>query len=257
MSMPLAERAPKYATNLRLRPARAGGLGMVATVLLGITGVLDVLVAVSDAQYRSDLSEMSAAAGTSPIRAHAYLSHIDTGFHRTTQFLYALAITLTTVAFLLWFRRVRANAEVMAPGLHRRSPGWAIGGWFAPVGNLWIPKQTIDDIVESTDPASGPRRLVNAWWAAWIVVIALTTVSSFYKEWAADEASFTRYADTGDVYGKLRDGTLDVQGWAQALQTSAILDIVTDLATAGAAVFAILTIRELSRIQDTRLGLNR
>ena len=47
--------------------------------------------------------------------------------------------------FVVWFYRARVNAEGRG-WPQRRSPGWAIAAWFAPVANLWIPFQIMADI---------------------------------------------------------------------------------------------------------------
>lgn len=262
MSTPLAARAPRYATDPQLRPTRVGGLGQIVCVLLALTGLLELLQAYADVRYRSDLGGMYAAAGNSPSHAHAYLGDINAGLHATAQLLYGLAATATCITFLLWFRRVRANAETLAPGLHRRSPGWAVGGWFIPAANFWIPKQAADDIVEATDPASRSQRLVNVWWTAWVVSVALNTVAALYGSSGSDEASFTKYPDindpnVGDALDAYRQSTLDVRGWSHALQTAATLEIVGALAVAAAAVVAILVVRSITEAQDTRLNLSR
>ncbi len=50
----------------------------------------------------------------------------------------------TGIVFIVWFHRLRKNAEVWAGDLQSRKPGWAIGGWL-------IPRQPVD-------PAGDRRR---------------------------------------------------------------------------------------------------
>ncbi|MFB7833740.1 DUF4328 domain-containing protein [Streptomyces sp. NPDC056056] len=72
------------------------------------------------------------------------------------------------VAFIVWFFRVRANAEVLAPGSHRYPVGFAIGAWAIPLAMWWLPRRIALDIHR----AGGPPRdawLINAWWFVWLL----------------------------------------------------------------------------------------
>ncbi|MEU4497552.1 DUF4328 domain-containing protein [Streptomyces sp. NPDC023998] len=81
----------------------------------------------------------------------------------------------TAVVFIIWFHRVRANADVFAPDLQRRGRGWAIGGWFVPIGNFYLPRAIAADIWAASrqDPygrgKQEPHTIVNVWWIAWLV----------------------------------------------------------------------------------------
>lgn len=50
------------------------------------------------------------------------------------------------LCWLLWFHRVRAVAEQLAPGRLRYRPSMAVYGWFIPIANFWLPKQIADDV---------------------------------------------------------------------------------------------------------------
>ncbi|MFD7641686.1 DUF4328 domain-containing protein [Kitasatospora sp. NPDC059795] len=80
----------------------------------------------------------------------------------------ALLFFGSVAVFLVWFRRCRLNAELLAPGTHRYSLGWAVGAWFTPVALLWIPRTVTLDIWRASSPAGTGVWLVNAWWAAWL-----------------------------------------------------------------------------------------
>ncbi|MFD9123429.1 DUF4328 domain-containing protein [Kitasatospora sp. NPDC059571] len=75
----------------------------------------------------------------------------------------------TSAAFLVWFHRCRVNAEALAPGRHRYAVGTAVAVWFVPVLMWWAPRRAVLDISRAggSDPAG--VRLVNAWWAAWLI----------------------------------------------------------------------------------------
>lgn len=92
-----------------------------------------------------------------------------------TSSLQIVAFVATVVVFIIWFHRVRRNAEVFAPDLLTRGPGWAIGSWFIPVANLWIPRGiaaqvwTASRTFPYSDDDHEPRRPVNLWWTAHLV----------------------------------------------------------------------------------------
>lgn len=88
-------------------------------------------------------------------------------------------IVVTGLAFLVWFRRARINAE--GRGRYQRfARAWTFWGWIVPVVNLWIPLQVMDDIWQ----ASFPRRprgwiawLPTLWWTSWVLSEALLTLN--------------------------------------------------------------------------------
>ncbi len=146
---------------------------------------------------------------------------------------YAPVLVATAVVFLVWFFRVRRNAEVFAPDLQRRGPGWAIGTWFIPVANLWMPRGVAVDIWAASrrDPygletAMRDRKLVlDLWWTAWVASLL-----------------FGRFA---------------VKSYEKAEEPTAIRDaldrlIVADLLDIAAAVLAILFVRALTRMQHLK-----
>ncbi|TMR17481.1 DUF4328 domain-containing protein [Nonomuraea turkmeniaca] len=103
------------------------------------------------------------------------------------------------VCWQLWFFRVRAVAERLAPGRLRYRPSMAVYGWFIPIGNLWLPKQIADDIWHASSPPghSGPMSpagLLHAWWALWLVTFL--TWPFFWVEWT--DFLSTRTYDAGE-----------------------------------------------------------
>ncbi|MFJ8039118.1 DUF4328 domain-containing protein [Kitasatospora sp. NPDC096147] len=80
------------------------------------------------------------------------------------------AASLVTVIY--WLRRCRRNAEVFAPGTHRYSPGFAVGGWLIPVAMLWIPRRVTLDVRRASGLA-GRAWLVEGWWWARLIKVAV------------------------------------------------------------------------------------
>ncbi|WP_299539545.1 DUF4328 domain-containing protein [uncultured Streptomyces sp.] len=77
------------------------------------------------------------------------------------------AYVLCAGAFVAWFFRLRRYLGRVAPQAFDRGPGWAIGSWFVPVLNLWMPYRIA--VQMWTAPRPGPVRArslwpVNLWW---------------------------------------------------------------------------------------------
>ncbi|MFF8374888.1 DUF4328 domain-containing protein [Streptomyces sp. NPDC015661] len=147
---------------------------------------------------------------------------------------YSMAFTVyvaTAVVFIIWFHRVRNNAEVWASDLQTRTPGYAIGGWFIPIGNFWIPRAVAVEIWRASrwEPyaadGKGELTLLNSWWAFLIGANMVNWVST--KMYDA--------AETNEAYDIATVWSLVGYG----------LDIV-------AAVLAILFVRRLTSMQHAK-----
>ncbi|MGW4030066.1 DUF4328 domain-containing protein [Streptomyces sp. NPDC004838] len=96
-----------------------------------------------------------------------------------------MASLLVVVLFLVWFHMVRRNAQVFAPELQRWSVGWALGGWFLPVGNLFIPRMVAGDLwtASAGDPVPGQgrrrRTVLDLWGVAWVPWLVLVPALSW------------------------------------------------------------------------------
>jgi hypothetical protein len=78
--------------------------------------------------------------------------------------LFSLGLLVVGVMWIIWFHKaatVASQAGVPA----RRSPGWAIGAWFIPIGNWWLPYQSALDLFPPGHPG---RQQVKRWWALWL-----------------------------------------------------------------------------------------
>ncbi|MYS38394.1 uncharacterized protein DUF4328 [Streptomyces sp. KhCrAH-43] len=205
------------------------GLAKAVCVLLGVVAFADVL---------------GVAAG---IHARVLLADgLDDGFlavdeeawdradmlYRAAGGLQALTFLACVVVFIVWFRRVRLNAEVFDPRAHSMAPGWAVGAWFVPVGNFWLPYRVASGVWTASAPAdtpggrsAAPRGLLNGWWAVFVAAEILSR--------AGGEAY-----DRAEAGEKIIDG-LDMVAFGDALEV-------------GAAVLAILFVRRLTAMQTLR-----
>ncbi|WP_409236733.1 DUF4328 domain-containing protein [Streptomyces sp. PA5.6] len=229
---------PRYYVPIPPRPAPVAGIGTAAMVLLGGVSMLALLRLVAD-------FDLYGALGRS---WYGFYRDDDIGeFWGFAMALLGVGFLAAIPVFLTWFNRVRTNAEVFAPGRHRQSPGMAIGAWFIPFANWWIPKQITDDIIAVSDPSGGARPTaytayghpapyarpgqgaVTAWWATWVASSVLSALG-WLLLFAADDG------DRG-------------QG-----RTAVLMFMLSDAALIAAGICGIVMIRTITTMQDLRLG---
>lgn len=100
-----------------------------------------------------------------------------------------MALLASAVTFILWFYRVRVNAERFNPHGHRLKRGWAIGAWFTPVAGLWLPRQIAADTWQAStrpDESGIPpitHTLLNLWWGTlWATIVIGRLDANFYGQ---------------------------------------------------------------------------
>ncbi|MFF9348187.1 DUF4328 domain-containing protein [Streptomyces sp. NPDC014734] len=208
------------------------GLAKAVVVLLIAVAVADLLAVAAGQNMRS-------------LVGHWLDDGFDTGdeaaadradlLYGAAGFLQALTMLAAAVLFIIWFRRTRMNAEVFAPGTHPMSPGWSIGAWFVPVANLVLPRRIAGGIWAASTPVGpdgsrrpAPTTVMNVWWALWAGSLLLSRFTS-KKYWDAEEP--------------------------QEIMDAAGLVMITDALDIVAAVFAILFVRKLTRMQGERAAL--
>ena len=93
---------------------------------------------------------------------------------------------VSVILWLLWFHRAYRNVDSFGSLDVRMGTGWAVGAWFIPIVNWFLPKSLANDIWRGTEPEplrDGERTeprvapLVHWWWAAWLVANLLGNLS--------------------------------------------------------------------------------
>lgn len=102
-------------------------------------------------------------------------------------FLAIIAMILSAVTFIMWFRRAYYNLHQKVTGLSY-TDGWAASSWFIPLANLFVPYAIMRDLYTRTnvllEQSDSPKlRLSNVkiWWGLWII--------SGIVEWTSFKAS--------------------------------------------------------------------
>jgi hypothetical protein len=134
----------------------------------------------------------------------------------------------TAVGFAVWLWA--AYSRLGELGYDRRhGSGWAIGAWFLPVANLFMPRRIVNDLVDAEVSRHGEtmstvslRRWTTAWWMTWLVAIGVGCVVN----------SMNSRAQTVD-----------------AALSASVGFMVRCVAFAAAAVLAIVAVRLVTRQQ--------
>jgi hypothetical protein len=91
---------------------------------------------------------------------------------------FVAVLLATVVVFIVWMWRSAQNNELLGRIRPRYTPGWSIGGWFIPIGNLWIPVRIMHDLWQGSDPETGNNHdwrglrrtaLIGWWWGFYLV----------------------------------------------------------------------------------------
>lgn len=226
--LPVAPPAPSPAPAFALRSPV--GLGHAVTVLLCCVAAVDLFALWADVLQWDVMNDLARADLPGGLERRAERAD---SLYGTAGLLQGALMVATGVVFLVWFHRVRANADVFEPHVHRWSRGWSVGSWFVPVMNLWVPRRAMADVWEASDSSgrTDPSlALVNAWWAMWVSGFAVSWWSSrLYLR--AEEAAEIKSAVTGVMFADVLDLT--------------------------AAALALLVVRRVTAMQDqkARLGI--
>ncbi|MCJ0875130.1 DUF4328 domain-containing protein [Streptomyces sp. AP-93] len=138
----------------------------------------------------------------------------------------------TAVVFVIWFHRVRCNGQVFRPDGFSQSAGWAIGGWFVPLANFFLPYRTARETWNASTQyaADGSYRQVSgAPVVAWWVVFAASWALAWVASWKYRTAETTAAAGGADLFSA-----------------------VADLTGVVAAVLAVAFVRKLTAMQHVK-----
>jgi hypothetical protein len=156
-------------------------------------------------------------------------------------------LTLVTgVAFVAWLYVAASNAYRSGAVL-RRSPGWAIAGWFVPVMSYWGPKQMLDDVWRASMPGIPPgidlrhvRKppLVAAWWATYLLAATLPGIGAVHYAYSVLGRETWRALRTGTA----PEVTVDVARTHETLFLWALWSAVLLSVASGLAAYAVVRV---------------
>jgi len=215
--------------NAVLSRRRIGGLGLAATILVGIVVALDIASTWTIWNVYGLVKDY--IAGDAEVTRDDLNSADDTT--SAVGWLYLGALVASGIVFVVWLWRARVNAELLCTAPHRRARGWIIGSWICPVVSLWFPFMIVDDVYRASRPTNSPdlydlrsvpgSRVLGLWWALCLGALVLDRI--FKATWG-------------------RAITV------ASLRSAAVVATVQSAAAIGAAVTIVLTVRRISAWQD-------
>jgi hypothetical protein len=79
------------------------------------------------------------------------------------------------VLFFVWFYRAAKSTRVLGRGRMSISPGWCVGWFFVPFGNLFMPYHAMSQLVGVLNPP-GTRKAPEIVWIWWGLFVARNAV---------------------------------------------------------------------------------
>lgn len=201
------------------------GLGVATSLLLVAVIITDVL-SIASGSYLYDLLRGLPRSAATPVTVAGVEDRQL--YYDLAGLLQSLLYLVTGIVYVCWLYRLRDNAELFAPGAHRRGRSWTGWCWIIPVVNLWYPRRITLDIWNASRPAEPNalndqgNGLINLWWGFWLAEGLLALAGS------------AAYDTAGSI------GRTNVS--IGLLMVSDVLDIVC-------AIFAIRLVRTLTHMQ--------
>jgi hypothetical protein len=150
------------------------------------------------------------------------------------------------IVWLFWQHHATENLWARGYGGLQIRPGWAVGWWFIPIANLFMPCIAMLELDRRSTPDGMPRRaspLIGAWWAAWLAYAVVPLIGYF-----AAAAGPLR-----DLVAGI-DATTTVLDFTPVAHAVAPWVLVAGVAQAVAAGLAIAVIRRIQAGQGAMLA---
>lgn len=97
---------------------------------------------------------------------------------RMVGIVYMLAMIISGITFIQWFRRAYYNLHQRVNHL-KHGEGWAAGAWFVPFLNWFRPYEIMKELYDETaeflrtyeykDKMQLSTSILGVWWAAWVI----------------------------------------------------------------------------------------
>lgn len=200
------------------------GLATAVTVLLGLAVAIDLFSIYADLNVYALTGNLASATDRALDQGDA--------LYTASERLQIVGMLATAAVFIVWFYRVRVNAAFFSEALCTMGRGWAVGAWFVPIGNLWLPYRVAREVWVASAQSSPDRSWrqvstapVTAWWTAWVATVLAGRVG----------AELFKAAQT-----------------TQALRNAVGVVLASHLLGIAAAGLAILFVGKLSRMQQVK-----
>jgi hypothetical protein len=211
-------------------PYRSGhGRALAVTMLLALSAAVSLL------SVLTSVARISSGTVADPTSDEpTVFDFLDFG----VGLIHTVVFVTTVVLFCMWLHRAYSNLPALGNPKQalKHSAAWAVGSFFVPIANLFIPYRAVRETWAKSDPGvavdnyvapqepSSPS-IMTLWWAFWIISNIVSNAAF----------RFSLNAKTA--------GEATVVAW---------LELFGELLAIPAAVFAILVVREIDRRQEER-----
>ncbi|MEY2460078.1 MAG: hypothetical protein QOG30_1908 [Acidimicrobiaceae bacterium] len=171
-----------YAPAAQVKPLK--GLATAVAVLVGLTGLVAVWAAIALFHRASVASDFTGFGGVTLQDLRDADSQVSGAVG-----LLGFALIATGVVWVIWQFRFATNARALR-GDYGLAPGWAIGGWFIPLGNFVLPQLQLFQAAKASAPDLAPGQpaaagtapaSVPAWWIAYDLGAILFSIGSISR----------------------------------------------------------------------------
>ncbi|MFI5566696.1 DUF4328 domain-containing protein [Streptomyces sp. NPDC051740] len=131
--------SPHHPLPSSVPPRASRGLLIAVVAAFAVAALSDLFAVYTDVRLRAVVDGDVTATTASDLDA-AYSLYERAGQVQLVTSLLCAAL------FITWFFQTRRRTELLAPNWFRKGPGWAIGAWFIPVANLWLPYRIAADM---------------------------------------------------------------------------------------------------------------
>lgn len=222
---------PRSRSGGRHRYQSAAALAIWTMVMLALTLLINLSIVGLDVQVKGLLESMRRGVQPNPQTAERIVTLFDAANTANV-----LILVLTAVAYLWWSYRMHRNLRALGVTRLELSSGWAIGGFFVPIMNLFRPCEVMCEVARGSDPQAYSSTfhhwnrgqvtpLVGFWWALFLLKNIVAQVAQVMFKTTSDKSS-----------------AVNAEMTAQFL-------------SAVAAVITILMIRRLTQNQEQRYAI--
>jgi hypothetical protein len=133
------------------------------------------LGAATAVMFAAELFQRFVVTGIQDGNETAYgMADLSDGLVGITALAYLPAFLVSGILSLMFIYRANLNAQRLVGEPLENSPGWAVGSYFVPFMNLFVPYFAMKEIWQASENPQYPQRvdppgLLPAWWALWLI----------------------------------------------------------------------------------------
>jgi hypothetical protein len=153
----LDRQAPLLQPGVKVYPMR--GVGLAATIAVGVVSLVTLVMSFSPLLAR-ELVMQAAETGDDALLASAYL------VEGLVALIDVALLAAAGVLVIIWLWRARRNLDAFPEASCEYGAGWAIGSWFTPIVNFFIPCKMVYQVAAASLHRSRIKTVVGVWWGS-------------------------------------------------------------------------------------------